>query len=99
MFNSGYAAQIQSIMASKKTILIIEATDRTYTVRYSGSFKYSPDKAVRKHNERLINMLIDNDDLFEFLYNIVEPVVRYRRREAKRKAKEQAASNQPLTEA
>ena len=74
-----------------KTIFHLEVSDRIYDAKYTGSFKFSNDKTARKHDERLMDVLIADDVLLNFLYGIVMPVVRFKRREAKRKAKEQAS--------
>lgn len=76
-----------------KTIFHLEVSDRIYNAKYTGSFKFSDDKTSRKHDERLMEVLIADDVLLNFLYGIVMPVVRFKRREAKRKANEQANQN------
>ena len=53
----------------KKTSLTIEVTD---------------SKEERKHNERLMRALLASDELLTFCYNIVMPVVRNKRREARK---------------
>lgn len=77
-----------------KTILNIEVNDKTYHVLYSGSFKYSNDKTARKHDQRLMEMLMASDEMLEFFYSLVMPVVRYKRREARKAAKKQS-NNDP----
>ena len=42
------------------------------------------DKEERKHNERLMRALLASDELLTFCYNIVMPVVRNKRREARK---------------
>lgn len=71
----------------KKTIFQLEVTDSEFTVRYTGELTEPQTKEDRKHNLRLMRALIANDTLLTFLYNIVNPVVRYKRREAAKKAK------------
>jgi hypothetical protein len=68
----------------KKTTLIIEVSDREYCVRYNGTFSCPQTPEQRKHNERLMRAIYANDQLLNFLYNIVTPVVRCKRREAKK---------------
>ena len=58
----------------KKTSLTIEVTDSEYHV----------NKEERKHNERLMRALLASDELLTFCYNIVMPVVRNKRREARK---------------
>ena len=71
-----------------KTFLIIECTDDVFHIRYTGSIDdLDPkDKKVRKHDERLMQLLASDKKAFDLLYRIVEPVRRYYNREAKRKA-------------
>ena len=69
----------------KKTILLMEVNDKEYSVKYNGSLKEPETKEQRKHNERLMRALLASDELLTFFYNIVMPVVRCKRREAKKK--------------
>ena len=71
----------------KKTIFQMEVTEKKYHVSYSGTFTEPETREQRKHNERLMEALIADDKLLTFLYNIVTPVVRYKRREAKKQRK------------
>ena len=68
----------------KKTSLTIEVTDSEYHVKYTGSLIEPQTKEERKHNERLMRALLASDELLTFCYNIVMPVVRYKRREARK---------------
>ena len=72
-----------------KTCLVIECNDDVFHIRYTGSIDdvYPEDKKVRKHDERLMQLLASDKRAFDLLYRIVEPVRRYYNREAKRKAK------------
>ena len=69
----------------KKTSLTIEVTNDEYHVKYTGSLIEPQTKEQRKHNERLMWALLASDELLTFCYNIVMPVVRYKRREARKK--------------
>ena len=69
----------------KKTILLMEVNDKEYSVKYNGSLKEPETKEQRKHNVRLMQALLASDELLTFFYNIVMPVVRCKRREAKKK--------------
>lgn len=71
-----------------KTILHIEVNDKEYNVKYNGTIKEPQTKEQLKHNERIMNMLLASDELLSFFYNIVNPVVRCKRREARKAAKE-----------
>ena len=75
-----------------KTIFRLEVTDKEYQVRYSGTLSCPETREQRKHNERLMRALIADDNLLTFLYNIVNPVVRYKRREARKAAKNEVKS-------
>lgn len=77
-------------MASRKTILHLEVDSKQFHVQYTGSFELSDVKAVRKHDERVMDALISDERLFRFFNRLVEPVQRYKRREAKKQAKAQA---------
>ena len=69
----------------KKTFFQMEVTDSEYTIKYNGSLTEPKTPEQRKHNERLMRALIASDELLTFFYNIVTPVVRLKRREAKKK--------------
>ena len=76
-----------------KTILHVEVTDTNFCVQYNGEIAELPlDKKLRKHDERLMNMLIASDELLSFFYRIVTPVVRFKRRQASKAAKAAKAS-------
>ena len=68
-----------------KTFLKMEVTDTEYTVKYNGTLSCPQTKEQRKHNERLMRTLYENEDILNFLYNIVTPIVRLKRREARKK--------------
>ena len=70
----------------KKTILNIEVNDKEFHIQYNGTIMEPQTKEQCKHNERLMRMLVADEDVFNFFYNIIEPVVRFKKREA-RKAK------------
>lgn len=74
----------------KKTVLTIEVSDRAFNASYTGTFSKPQTKEQQKHNERLIKALIYDDKLLEFMYNIVNPVVRYKRRQARKQAQGQS---------
>ena len=70
----------------KKTTFLLEVNDHEYHVQYNGSLSAPETREQWKHNERLMRALIADDRLLNFLYNIVTPVVRCKRREAKKAA-------------
>ena len=69
----------------KKTFFQMEVDDENYEVKYNGSFDEPKTREERKHNERIMRALIADDRLLTLFYNLVMPVVRMKRREAKRK--------------
>lgn len=78
----------------KKTTLFVEVDDKEFTVSYSGTLAKPHTREELKHNERLIRILISDDTLMEFFYNIVNLAVRYRKNKA-RKARKQAQADAP----
>ena len=78
----------------RKTILNIEATNKEYSIRYTGSLIEAPtSKEDFKHDERIMRMLVSNRKAFDFLYRLIEPARRFYVREAKKKRKEESATN------
>ena len=69
----------------KKTILHIEVDDKQFEVQYNGSLSEPQTREQHKHNERLMRALLADDKLLTFFYNIIMPVVRCKRREARKK--------------
>ena len=69
-----------------KTFLLIECSDKEFSIRYTGSIDgFDPDdKKVRKHDERLMRLLASDKKAFDLLNRIVEPARRFYSREAKR---------------
>ena len=74
-------------MAKRKTILIIEVDKNEWNIKYTGSLLPTEDKEVFKLDARLMNMLTSDDRVLEFWNRILQPVLRYKRREARRNAK------------
>lgn len=69
---------------SRKTTLLIEVTAKEWRAQYSGSFKTPAGKDQFKHDARLMSALISSPELFAFFNRILTPVIRCKRREAKR---------------
>ena len=68
----------------RKTILNIEATNKEYSIQYSGSLIEAPtSKEAFKHDERIIRMLVSDRKAFDFLFRLVEPARRFYVREAR----------------
>ena len=70
----------------KKTTFLLEVNDQEYHVQYNGTLSAPETCEQWKHNERLMRALLADDRLLNFLYNIVTPVVRCKRRETKKTA-------------
>ena len=78
------------IMATRKTILHIEVTNKEYSIQYSGSITQSPtSKEKLKHDERILQMLVADRKVFDFFFRLVEPARRFYIREEKKKRKAQ----------
>ena len=77
-------------MATRKTILHIEVTNKEYTIQYSGSIPQSPtSKEEFKHDERILRMLVSDRKVFDFFFRLVEPARRFYLREEKKERKAQ----------
>ena len=82
------------------TTLTIKAGKNEYQILYSGSL--SPDKdpltdkRLLRHDFRLMQVLTEDDRLFDFLFSILQPVSRFRNRELKKRQKQQAQQS-PIT--
>ena len=75
-------------MATRKTILHIDVTNKEYSIQYSGSIAQSPtSKEILKHDERILQMLVADRKVFDFFFRLVEPARRFYIREAKKKRK------------
>ena len=77
----------------RKTILNIEATNKEYSIQYSGSLIEAPtSKEAFKHDERILRMLVSDRKAFDFLFRLVEPARRFYVREAKKKRKTESGT-------
>ena len=74
-------------MATRKTILSLEVNNKEWHLQYSGSVEPTDDKAAFKHDARIMDALMSDDKLLDLFYRLVTPVVRYKRREARREAR------------
>ena len=79
-------------MATKKTILSVEVSNRNYNIKYSG--RREPDwnnltpserKTILRHDGNIMEVLIACPAFFNRLAGFVHAVERYHRREAKKK--------------
>ena len=71
--------------SDKKATLILHCDEvaKAFYVGYSGVLKGSDDKIDRKHDEMIMQILIEDDDAYKFIERIFTPVQRYRQREQK----------------
>ena len=69
--------------SEKKATLVLHCDDvaKEFYICYSGNIKGSDDKIDRKHDQLIMQILIENDDAFQFIERIFTPVQRYRRRQ------------------
>lgn len=74
-------------MATRKTILNIEVTNKEYSLQYSGSLDHPTSKEAFKQDERILRMLVSDRKVFDFFFRLVEPARRFYVREAKKKLK------------
>lgn len=67
------------------TILCIMCNRSEYSV-FTSMRKELPEKLAYQHRVRLVNTLISNKELFDHVFSIVEPAIRFYKREAKKQA-------------
>lgn len=72
--------------SDKKATLVLHCDDvaKAFYIGYSGILKGSDDKIDRKHDELIMQILIEDDEAYKFIERIFTPVQRYRRREQKK---------------
>ena len=88
-------------MASKKTILLIEATSKQWHIKYSGQFGFdrsnlskSERREVLRHDGRIVNALLSMpDEIYQRIAFLFRTAERIKRREARRAAKEADSRN------
>lgn len=81
-------------MASKKTILLIEATSKQWHIKYSGKFgsdwsdlSKSERREVLRHDGRIVDALLSMpDEIYQRLAFLFRTAERIKRREARRAA-------------
>ena len=73
---------------SRKTTLILEVNANEWHVQYTGSIKPPTDKDKFKHDARIMMALNSSDELLDFFYRLIDPVIRYKRRKARKAAKQ-----------
>ena len=75
-----------AISSDKKATLILHSDEvaNAFYIGYSGILKGSDDKIDRKHDQLIMQILIEDDDAYDFIERIFTPVQRYRRRQQKK---------------
>ncbi len=81
-------------MASKKTILLIEATSKQWHIKYSGQFGFdrsnlskSERREVLRHDGRIVDALLSMpDEIYQRIAFLFRTAERVKRREARRTA-------------
>lgn len=87
--------RIQKVAASivkqskKNTVFFIYTNDKEYYTGYTGTYEPRTPEEKFAHDKRLMYVLMANENLLNLLYRIIMPVVRCKKREAKKKAKQQ----------
>lgn len=72
--------------SDKKATLILHCDEvaNAFYVAYSGVLNGSDDKIDRKHDQLIMQILIEDDEAFQFIERIFTPVQRYRRRQQRK---------------
>ena len=72
--------------SDKKATLILHCDEvaKEFFIGYSGKIEGSDDEIRRKHDEMIMQILIEDDDVYKFIERIFTPVQRYRRRQQKK---------------
>ena len=88
-FNKNIERLSKAITASssdKKATLVLHCDEvaKEFFIGYSGKIEWSDDKIKRKHDELIMQILIEDDEAYKFIERIFTPVQRYRRREQKK---------------
>ena len=88
-FNKNIERLSKAITASssdKKATLVLHCDEvaKEFFIGYSGKIEWSDDKIKRKHDELIMQILIEDDEAYKFIESIFTPVQRYRRREQKK---------------
>lgn len=77
---------VTATSSDKKATLVLHCDEvaKEFFIGYSGKIKGSDDKIKRKHDELIMQILIEDDEAFQFIERIFTPVQRYRRRQQKK---------------
>jgi hypothetical protein len=74
-----------AVSTDKKATLILhcDGVAKEFFIGYSGKIKGDGSIKDRKHDELIMQILIEDDEAYKFIERIFTPVQRYRRREQK----------------
>ncbi len=72
--------------AKSNTILCIMCNKSEYRA-FTSITKKLPEKLEYQHRVRLVNTLISNKELFDHVFSVVDPAIRYYKRQAKKQGK------------
>ncbi len=75
-----------AVSTDKKATLILHCDEvaKGFFIGYSGKIKGNGSRTDRKHDELIMQILIEDDNAYKFIERIFTPVQRYRRREQKK---------------
>ena len=72
--------------AGKTNTILCIMCDRSEYRAFTSMRKELPEKLAYQHRVRLVNTLISNKELFDHVFSIVEPAIRFYKRQAKKQA-------------
>ncbi|MEE0951078.1 MAG: hypothetical protein U0L62_02575 [Paludibacteraceae bacterium] len=77
---------VTATSSDKKATLVLHCDEvaKEFFIGYSGKIEWSDDKIKRKHDELIMQILIEDDEVYKFIERIFTPVQRYRRRQQKK---------------
>ena len=70
--------------SAKKSALVLFTDDKSYSVIYSGRQMNIDLQTQMQHDQNIMHILLDNDEVFQIIERIFTPVQRYRRRQQKK---------------
>lgn len=73
--------------AKSNTILCIMCNKSEYRA-FTSMRKELPEELADQHTVRLVNTLISNKELFDRVFSVVDPAIRFYKRQAKKKAQQ-----------
>ena len=73
--------------AKSNTILCIMCNKSEYRA-FTSMRKELPEELAGQHTVRLVNALISNKELFDHVFSVVDPAIRFYKRQAKKQARQ-----------